>query len=196
MDSCFLPMQPLFLPMQPFCFLAWTRSSYWRWCQSGGSSEQQLALHRKILTARWLHDFFLSLFSIFILLESSLDKTFIENPMFVQVLHLKSVIWYHSATLKISFFARWGGNRWRHSDDDEYFGSRPICPWQFEIQSADYNLQEYQSLPLSWIRVFMKLFVKWLSLWEIMSKLRPKPWEIVVSTNAIIMHIMFGAWIQ
>ena len=66
------------------CSIAWNRTSYWHWCQSGGCSVQHLpdSGHHEISIARRLHKTFVV---PFLHIPFWKDKALIDKPMFVQV---------------------------------------------------------------------------------------------------------------
>ena len=63
----------------------------------------------------------------------------------------------------------------------------------YEIKSSDYKTK---TSCLFTNEMFREAVREWLSPREILSWLRPSSREIMVSTNAIIMCIIFDAWIQ
>ena len=109
------------------------------------------------------------------------------------VLHLKSVIWHRSAT------------RFRYSQsgfktrDYDGFGIRPLCLIFFicsnvsEIYPTSRLITRVSLLAVLLMKVFATLFGNWFSLKKIISVLRLNSAELMKSTNAVIMCMMFRA---
>ena len=163
----------------------------------------QLARHSEISTTRWLHENFVVPLNPFLHYPFYLDKALNENPIFMQVGSFCTSNLSSVSALQQYFVIHNklpGGIK---ELDDEYFGSRLLCPILFICSDHVWN-QSYWSVIIRasqptyfLMKVSVKQCVNRLSLKEIISWLRMNfwSWKIMDWANAIIVCTMFGAWI-
>ena len=179
MDSCLLPIGSI--PF--FCFLDLKREPYPA-IDTGSCLAQQLAKHRDISTAKCLHKNFVVPFHH---IPSSLDKALIEKSMVMQVWSFCISNWSSGTTLQQEFVICKVGPKHLMMNilvavHFAYFFS----PSDHKKNTARHFLD----------KVFCEMVASETDNQRRFSGLRPNSREIMFSINAIIICIVFGAWIQ
>ena len=138
------------------CSIAWNRTSYWHWCQSGGCSVQHLP---DITRYRLPGDCIKLLLSLFFIFRFEKTRHSLTNPCscrldrfaprMSRICHLAPLcnkISWSACVVKVL--------------DDEYFGSRPLTPlvlnFSFAVIMSKLNPIDHKSItarlliPFSW----------------------------------------------
>ena len=144
---------------------------------TGGFSQaaQQLARHREISTARWLHENF---FVPFLHILSPLDKALIEKPMFVQV--------------GLFCTSNLSSARWDEKQKWWTFWLLSLCLSSFAVIMSEINPPDHKSITARHFLRDNKQVTGQLRLTFRSGEIMELADDL---TNAIIACIMFGAWI-